>query len=138
MNRPRIAVVPSDVRPWVKTAVEEGGAEIVGDIADADALVCTDAWGVDAAADLREVVNANPQLQWVQLPWAGVEQLAAAGVFDNDRMWTCAKGVYAKPVAEHALGLALAGLRGMKRYAREETWGDRSTGVSLVGGRVTI
>ena len=32
-------------------------------------------------------------------------------VIDETRIWTCAKGAYAQPVAEHALTLALAGLR---------------------------
>ena len=32
---------------------------------------------------------------------------------DDDRLWTCGKGVYAEPVAEMALTLALAGMRGL-------------------------
>ena len=138
MSRPRIAVVPANARPWVRTAVEAGGAEVVEDMANAEALVWTETTGPEAADELRSAIDANPHLKWVQLPWAGVENYATENVFDSDRLWTCGKGVYAKPVAEHALGLALAGLRGMKQYAREETWGDRSSGVSLVGGTVTI
>ena len=42
-----------------------------------------------------------------------------------DRTWTCGKGVYAEPVAEHALALALAGLRQLATYARATEWGDR-------------
>ena len=33
-------------------------------------------------------------VRWVQLPWAGVEQWMAAGVIDDDRMWTCASEAY--------------------------------------------
>ena len=33
-----------------------------------------------------------------------------------------AKGVYADPVAEHALALLLAGLRDLVRYARADRW----------------
>ena len=40
-------------------------------------------------------------------PWAGIEPFTA--IFDRDHRWTCAKGVYADPVAEHALALLLAG-----------------------------
>jgi phosphoglycerate dehydrogenase-like enzyme len=54
-----------------------------------------------------------------------------------DRTWTCGKGVYAEPVAEHALALALAGLRGLGHYARAMSWtGQR--GHNLLGARVTI
>ena len=53
--------------------------------------------------------------RWVQLPFAGVERLAAAGLLDPGRAWTSAKGAYAEPVAEHALMLALAGLRLLRR-----------------------
>jgi phosphoglycerate dehydrogenase-like enzyme len=58
-------------------------------------------------------------------------------VLDHDRLWTCGKGVYAEPVAEHALALALAGLRAVGHYARQRTWsGPR--GRNLLGGKVTI
>jgi phosphoglycerate dehydrogenase-like enzyme len=58
-------------------------------------------------------------------------------VLDHDRLWTCGKGVYAEPVAEHALALALAGMRGIGRYARSTTWSG-PIGRNLLGGRVTI
>ncbi len=45
--------------------------------------------------------------------------------------------MYAEPVAEHALALALAGLRQVGRYARTAGW-SRGTGVNLLGARVTI
>jgi phosphoglycerate dehydrogenase-like enzyme len=73
----------------------------------------------------------------VQLPWAGVEPYAQAGTFDHEHLWTSGKGVYAKPVAEHALALALAGLRDLRRFAVARRWGEQA-GISLVGGRATI
>jgi phosphoglycerate dehydrogenase-like enzyme len=45
--------------------------------------------------------------------------------------------VYAEPVAEHALALALAGLRQVARYARSTSW-SRGTGVNLLGARVVV
>jgi phosphoglycerate dehydrogenase-like enzyme len=39
---------------------------------------------------------------------------------------TCAKGVYADPVAEHALALALAGLRSLPERARARSWGEQA------------
>src|SRR5690606_38525930 len=47
------------------------------------------------------------------------------------------KGVYADPVAEQALMLALAGLRGMSTYARATTW-EGPIGHNLLGARVVI
>ncbi|MBW3601319.1 MAG: D-isomer specific 2-hydroxyacid dehydrogenase family protein [Actinobacteria bacterium] len=130
---PLVAVAPQDSRDWIRHAVVDGGGRLV-DLPDAQALVWTAARDPDG---LREAVAAAPQLRWVQLPWAGVEPFAAAGVFDGRRTWTSGKGVYAQPVAEHALALALAGLREIKRFATAGTWTDQA-GISLVGGRVTV
>jgi phosphoglycerate dehydrogenase-like enzyme len=137
MVTPRIAVLPERTREWLRDAVREGGAEIV-DVVDAEALVWTDpgyGHGEGGPEGLRAVLSANPHLRWVQLPWAGVEPYAH--LFDHERTWTCGKGVYAPPVAEHALGLALAGLRDLKRYANATSWGEQA-GISLLGGKVTI
>ncbi len=130
---PRIAVAPAAWRAFVGPAVEAGGGQIV-DPADADALVWTDPADPDG---LGEVLDAHPGLRWVQLPWAGIEPYVGVIRAHADRTWTCAKGVYAAPVAEHALGLALAGLRRLDRYARAGSWG-RPEGRNLVGARVTI
>src|SRR5205823_13774788 len=53
------------------------------------------------------------------------------------RIWTCAKGVYAEPVAEHALTLLLAGLRGMGQYGRATSW-SAPHGTNLLGAKVVI
>ena len=70
------------------------------------------------------MLAANPEIVWVQLPLAGVEALAEAGVIDRKRQWTSAKGAYAEPVAEHALALLLAGLRQLPMRARARSWGE--------------
>ena len=51
--------------------------------------------------------------------------------------WTCGKGVYASPVAEHALAMALAGLRGLTSYAQVGSWSEPQ-GRNLFGANVTI
>ncbi len=112
-------------------AVTAGGG-MVTPLADAQALV----WGSPAKpAALAEVLEQFPQFVWVQLPWAGVEPYV--DVIDDDRLWTCAKGVYAEPVAELALALGLAGLRGLATFGRATHW-ERPAGTNLQGGRVTI
>ncbi len=127
----KIAVGPSEAPAWMAEAVLAAGAEVV-DPSQATGLV----WGHphDATA-LGELLTAHPHLDWIQLPWAGVERYVH--LVDRDRRWTCGKGVYAEPVAEMALGLALAGLRGVGSYARESAWSS-PRGRNLLGARVTI
>lgn len=128
---PRLALGPAHAPEWMRQAIEEGGAEIV-DLSQAEALV----WGAASdAKGLAEALLAQPLLQWVQLPFAGIENFAH--LIDSDRIWTCGKGVYAEPVAEMALGLTLAGLRGVGSYARRSTWSG-PVGRNLQGARVAI
>lgn len=137
-RRPRVAVEPGGTRDWLRDAVTAGGADLVAP-REAEALVWT-ASGLDddhAPAELVELLTAAPGVRWVQLPWAGVEPYHAAGLLDHKRVWTSGKGVYARPVAEHALALTLAGLRDLKRFATAHHWGE-DAGISLVGGAVTI
>lgn len=128
-----IAVLPAGLRDFAAAAVEAGGGE-VADPAAAEALV----WTAVADRDgLAQVLDDNPQLRWVQLPFAGVEPYVDVIRAHAERTWTCAKGVYADPVAEHALALALAGLRQLDRYARKQRW-SRARGRNLYGARVTV
>jgi phosphoglycerate dehydrogenase-like enzyme len=71
------------------------------------------------------------------MPFAGVEKVAEFGLLDHDRIWTCAKGSYAEPVAEHALTLALAGLRHIPARSLAHSWGIPA-GTSLYDQKVTI
>lgn len=131
-----VAIGPEPVASWVPEAVERGGGTVVA-ASDANVLVWT---SPRSPADLQALLASAPGIGWVQLPWAGVEEYAAAGVFVDDgsaRRWTCGKGVYAEPVAEHALALALAGLRSFPERVRAKAWG-RQAGVSLFDGKVTI
>ena len=130
---PRIAIGP---RPWdgITAVVREAGGEPAGIGPDADALVWLDAADLDG---LTKALAAAPAARWVQLPYAGVELVAQAGLLDSARTWTCAKGAYAEPVAEHALMLALAGLRGLRHRLRASSWGT-AAGESLYDQPVTI
>ena len=112
-------------------AVRAGGAE-VGPIAEADALI----WADPQQADLYpSLIAGGPRVRWIQLPYAGIEPFTA--YLDDRFVWTCGKGVYAAPVAEHALALALAGLRGVAHYARATDWRP-PIGRNLIGGRVLV
>lgn len=132
MNPPRgIAVRPTTSPVWVTEAVVAGGG-IVCEPAEASALVWTAARDADGLATL---LTEHPHFDWVQVPFAGIENFLP--VLDDARTWTCGKGVYAEPVAEHALALALAGMRHVAGYARATNW-TGPVGRNLLGAHVTI
>jgi phosphoglycerate dehydrogenase-like enzyme len=132
--RPRIALAPEPVPAYATEAVLEAGAEIVP-LAEAQALIWTAPSGPGELA--ATLARASDDLKWVHLRWAGVEDFASLGLFDPKFTWTCGKGVFAEPVAEHALALALAGLRDLPARVQATSWGEPS-GRSLFGGKVTI
>ena len=127
----RVTVQPESTAQWVTDAVIAGGAAPV-DPADATGIVWSNAKDPAGLADLLE---RHPHLDWVQVPFAGIENFLH--IIDDSRSWTCGKGVYAEPVAEQALGLALAGMRNIGAYARAAGWSGPA-GRNLLGARVTI
>lgn len=129
-GHPAIATAPVSAG-WIDAAVVAGGADLVAP-ESATAVVWTQA---DDPDGLRTLLADNPQIDWVQLPWAGIEPYIP--LLGHDRTWTCAKGVYADPVAEHALALLLAGFRHLHAYARADTWTEQ-VGRNLIGARVTV
>jgi phosphoglycerate dehydrogenase-like enzyme len=138
MERTRISIaVAPEKAAWAVDAIRQGGGEPVELDQDPAGLVWTDPGAVE---QLRDVLQAHPGISWVQLPMAGVERMAEAGVFDHQRQWTSAKGSYAEPVAEHALALLLAGLRHLPERARARSWGEPAAQtlfdqpVTIVGG----
>jgi phosphoglycerate dehydrogenase-like enzyme len=135
-RHPRVLVWPPRA-DYAVQAVRQGGGEVVDDGEPADALV----WSNFPIDGLLDVLGAHPGVRWAQLPMAGVERLFEQGVFSSPQAdgvtWTCAKGSYARPVAEHALCLALAGVRELPERARAKSWG-KPAGISLYGSPVTI
>jgi phosphoglycerate dehydrogenase-like enzyme len=126
--------VGPDLKEYAEKAIRDGGGEPVGVDASADALVWLNPDDIDG---LRAALATASSARWVQLPFAGVERVAAAGLFDPARAWTSAKGAYAEPVAEHGLALALAGLRKLRVRITARSWGEPG-GVSLYDQPVTI
>jgi len=114
-------------------AVEAGGGEVT-DPEVAEALV----WAEPARADLLPpMLDDNVNIEWVQLPYAGIEPFLEMLRSRPNLTWTCGKGVYASPVAEHVLAMALAGLRGLTSYAQADSW-SKPQGSNLFGANVTI
>jgi phosphoglycerate dehydrogenase-like enzyme len=130
---PRIALLPDGNQSWLADSIAAGGGTRV-EPERADGLVWTDP---AAPRQLDDVLDAHPAIRWVQLPWAGVEPYVDTIRRHADRTWTCAKGAFAEPVAELALTLLLAGLRGLGTYARATTW-ETPIGRNLLGTRVVV
>ncbi|MEL7158113.1 MAG: NAD(P)-dependent oxidoreductase [Actinomycetota bacterium] len=128
----RIAVEPKTGRyESLEEAVLAGGGELVA-MAEAEALIWADP---HVPEDLPSVLAQGSSVRWVALPFAGIEPYLP--YLDHDRIWTCARGVYARPVAEHVLTSGLAGLRGFIGYARSSSWADQ-VGENLIDGNVVV
>lgn len=113
--------------------VEKAGGTVTSP-SEADALI----WlAVGAAGRLLALLDGNPDITWVQLPWAGVDAFTSSGLFDRPVVFTSAKGVLADQVAEHALMLMLQCHRGAATQARTRGWREVDP-ISLSGRRVTI
>ncbi|SCX14465.1 D-isomer specific 2-hydroxyacid dehydrogenase family protein [Candidatus Aquiluna sp. UB-MaderosW2red] len=112
-----IALEPRRV-PAYQEAIESVGAVVVPLSAAIEAMVWTD---YADPAGLKQVLANNPQLKWVQLPFAGVD--AFHEVLQHSIVFTSAKRSYSEPVAEHALALCLALGRIIPERVREKSWG---------------
>ena len=130
----KVAVEPDCWRrESLVAAVEIGGGEVVSP-GSAEVLV----WAEPAQADLLPpMLDENSNIDWVQLPYAGIEPFVEMLRSRPHLTWTCGKGVYASPVAEHVLALALAGFRAVNTYSRADTWSE-PRGQNLLGAKVTI
>jgi phosphoglycerate dehydrogenase-like enzyme len=81
------------------------------------------------------MLKQNPQIEWVQLPFAGVD--AFAEILSSPVRFTSAKGSYKEPVAEHALALSLALGRKLPVRVKATSWGKREA-VSFYDSNVLI
>ncbi|MEY4477065.1 MAG: hypothetical protein RJA31_569 [Actinomycetota bacterium] len=119
-------------------AVREAGGSVIPLSSDTRGIV----WLSEKdATDLSAILADNPQIEWVQLPWAGVDGFAdlfASIDHESAPVFTSAKGSYAEPVAEHALTLMLSLAREIPRKSREKGWQAARTGLSLYGNNVVI
>ena len=132
-----IAIFPAQRAIFV-SAVERAGGVVAPLSAETRGLI----WLAESDSELlAQTLHEHPGIGWVQLPWAGVD--AFAGVlteFADSPMpiFTSAKGAYSDPVAEHALALTLAVLRGLPEKARATSWAMKKLGISLYGRHVVI
>lgn len=128
----KVAVLPDSGRvDSLRDAVVAGGGELA-DVSAAQALVWADA---QRPGDLPAVLEAGPSIEWIALPYAGIEPYLP--YLDDAHTWTAAKGVYATPVAEHVIALSLTGLRCLHTFARATSW-PAQIGRNLIGANVVV
>lgn len=133
-ERHRIAVEPA-TRPAMHevmvAAVEEAGGTVVP-VEQASALMFADPMAADS---FRAILAAGPEVEWIQLPYAGIETFSDN--LDTEHRWTCGKGVYAAPVAEWIMTALLTSFRAIPRYVRATSWQSQE-GRDLRGAKLTI
>ena len=106
--------------PAYLEAIESAGAKVVPLGPEVRAMVWTDYANPQG---LRDALQTNPQLQWVQLPFAGVD--AFNDIIQLNPVFTSAKRSYSEPVAEHALMLCMALGRILPERIRATSWGKK-------------
>lgn len=119
-------------RPGVTPTVTVLGSDREGALADAVQRACGGVrdgqhapavvWAGGPAGDLARALARAPEVRWVQLPSAGIEDYEDVIGAHTDLIWTCAKGIYRDSVAEHALALVLALRRGFPEHATGDRW----------------
>jgi phosphoglycerate dehydrogenase-like enzyme len=95
----------------------------------------------------RTLFQAAPRLRWVQVLSAGVDGLLFPELVESPVTLISAKGAVGTHLADHAMGLLLALIRGLHTAVRERSWGaqgairaasweleDRTIGIVGLGG----
>lgn len=131
-----IAVLPAGHEHGHGAVIEAAGGTVAPLGPDTRGVVYVAPRDVDTLVDTLE---SYPDISWVQLPFAGIDNFAKRlrPFAERGVLFTSAKGSYAQPVAEHALALTLATLRQLPLRARATAWGP-SSGLSLYGAHVLI
>ena len=119
IDKLKVAIEPKTFATY-EAAVERAGGLVSRMASDVGALIWTDYARPEA---LLEMLEKNPQVSWVQLPFAGVDAFASALAIPI--RFTSAKGSYREPVAEHALALTLALARAIPERVRATSWGKK-------------
>lgn len=112
-------------------AVKAAGGTVVP-IEQASALIFADPTAADA---FPNIIGAGSGVEWIQLPYAGIETFQHH--LDHDHTWTCGKGVYAPPVAEWIMAALLTAFRDIPRYVRASSW-PLQGGKNLLGAKLTV
>ncbi len=134
IDKSRVSILPKSFPDYEKAIVDSGCQ-----VSELDGSVGALIWTAYAdPAGLAKTISDNPQLEFVQLPFAGVD--AFKEVINLPVRFACAKGSYREPVAEHALLLCMALGRVLPERIRAKSWGRKhadslyDSNVLIVGG----
>lgn len=130
-SRRAIHVGP-DHDPDIVEAVESAGGVVVDDPAEAGAAVI-----LTGDQEYVEWILASG-VEWVQLPWAGIDHWELTIPAGVERRYTSAGPAYARAVAEHAVAAALALHKGLPTAARATTWARNYETRQLTGASVLL
>lgn len=131
VDKSKVNIAPRSF-PAYEQAVIDSGCLLVPLDKTVGALIWTD---YSDPKGLAQTLKENPQLEFVQLPFAGVD--AFQEVLSAPVRFACAKGSYREPVAEHALMLAMALGRVIPERVRATSWG-RKFAASLYDANILI
>ena len=134
IDKTKVSILPKSF-PDYEAAVIASGCQV----SDLDESVGALIWTSYADPQgLAETIAKNRQLEFVQLPFAGVD--AFKDVIKLPVRFACAKGSYREPVAEHALMLAMALGRVLPERVMAKSWGRKhadslyDANILVVGG----
>lgn len=131
-----ISLEPKQFDAYV-SAIQDSGGHLVPMGPDVRVLIWTD---YSAPEKLSLLLSENPQLEWVQLPFAGVDAFSEIIRSNPQISFTSAKRSYSEPVAEHALMLCMALGRKIPERVRAKSWGKKyadslfDSNLVIVGG----
>lgn len=131
VNKSLVTIAPKSF-PAYEQAVLDSGSVLSPLAEEVGAVIWTD---YSDPKGLEKLLEENKQLEFVQLPFAGVD--AFQNVLHFPVRFACAKGSYREPVAEHALMLALALGRVVRERVEARSWG-RKFAASLYDANVLI
>jgi phosphoglycerate dehydrogenase-like enzyme len=119
IDKSLVTIAPKSF-PAYEKAVQDSGSVLSPISENVGALIWTD---YSDPKGLEQLLNENPQLEFVQLPFAGVD--AFQNVLHLPVRFACAKGAYREPVAEHALMFAMALGRVIPERVKAQSWGRK-------------
>ncbi len=134
IDKTKVSILPKSFPDYEKAVFESGSQ-----LSELDESVGALIWTAYAEPEgLFETIQENPQLEFVQLPFAGVD--AFSEVIQLPVRFACAKGSYREPVAEHALMLSMALGRVLPERIKATSWGRKhadslyDANVLIIGG----
>lgn len=117
----------------VKDSIIKAGGECAP-IEQADALIWLSTTNFE---DLISILDSYPNIKWVQLFYAGIDNFFFSGVLERDILFTKAKAIYASEVAQHSLALIFGVYSNLKIHSVNKKWYPTNSQY-LVSKNVTI